>query len=102
LSLTLLDWAAIAGYLLITLVLGLYFPAQVGAEHRGLFCLWAAGELVAGGNVHGGNDVCRGHAAGGYGAGLRAGCGRDWLWWSFLPSGMMTVFCLRDCGGAPG
>jgi len=85
------DWAAIVGYLLITLFLGLYFPWPIGEKHGRLF--------VSGRNVSWWlaerrwcDDFCCGHPAGRDRIGLHTGVAGNWLWWSFLPSGMMTVF----------
>src|SRR5208283_4660877 len=53
------------------------FPAKVGAEHRGLFCIRAPSQLVAGGHLHGGHHVCRGHPAGRQWTRLHPGRGRE-------------------------
>jgi solute:Na+ symporter, SSS family len=91
-TLTLLDWAAIAGYLLLTLGLGIYFRRRSSQNTEEYFVSgrqvtwWLAGTsmvattfaadtpLVVTGLVYSG------------------GIAGNWLWWSFLPSGMMTVF----------
>src|ERR1700676_1307335 len=53
------------------------FPEKIGCEYRGLFRIGPRGELVAGGHVHGGDDVCRGHAAGGGRISVHAGRGGE-------------------------
>ncbi len=53
-----------------------FFSAQVESQHRGIFRLGTSGDVVAGGNVHGGDDVCRGYSARRHRPGLHAGnCG---------------------------
>src|SRR6202167_985711 len=89
---TVLDWSAIVGYLLITLGLGLYFRRRSGKSVDDYFLSgrrvtwWLAGTsmvatifaadtpLVVTGLVY------------------SQGIAGNWLWWSFLLSGMMTVF----------
>lgn len=89
---TLFDWTAIVGYLLVTLFLGLYFRKGAGRSTEDYFVSgrnvswWLAGTsmvattfaadtpLVVAGLVYSG------------------GIAGNWIWWAFLPSGMMTVF----------
>ena len=47
---------------------------------------------MAGGNLHGGHHLCRGHPLWVTGQVVRRGVAANWFWWSFLLSGMMTVF----------
>jgi len=47
---------------------------------------------VAGGNLHGCHHFRGGHALVVTGLVYANGVAGNWLWWSFLPSGMMTVF----------
>ena len=91
-TLTPLDWVVIAGYLLLMLLLGIYFRRRSSRNTEEYFVFGAASHLVACGNFHGGYHVCSGHSAGGDRAGYTQGIAGNWLWWSFLPSGMMTVF----------
>src|ERR1700722_11599078 len=49
------------------------FPAAFQPEHGRIFCVGAAGGVVARGNFDGGDDICRGHAAGGDGPRVFAG-----------------------------
>ena len=89
---TFLDWAAILGYLVITLVLGLYFRSRSGKSVDEYF--------VSGRDVHwllaGTSMVATTFAADTplLVAGLvyTQGIAGNWLWWAFLLSGMMTVF----------
>ena len=89
---TFLDWAAIFGYLGITLVLGLYFRSRSGKSVDDYF--------VSGRDVHwalaGTSMVATTFAADTplLVAGLvySQGISGNWLWWAFLLSGMMTVF----------
>src|ERR1700720_4754024 len=52
---------------------GYLFPAAIEPEHGRIFCVGAAGGVVARGHFDGGDDVCGGHSAGGDGARLFAG-----------------------------
>ncbi len=90
--LTALDWAAIAAYLLITLVLGLYFRGKSGKSTADYFVSgrevswWLAGTSMVATTFAADTPlaVC--------GLVYTQGVAGNWLWWSFLPSGMMTVF----------
>jgi Na+/proline symporter len=92
LHLTALDWAAIAVYLLITLVLGLYFRGKSGKSTADYFVSgrevswWLAGTSMVATTFAADTPlaVC--------GLVYTQGVAGNWLWWSFLPSGMMTVF----------
>src|SRR5690348_18489919 len=91
-SFSALDWLAIVGYLVITLVLGLYFRSRSGKSVDDYF--------VSGRNVHwalaGTSMVATTFAADTpllvAGLVFTQGIAGDWLWWAFLLSGMMTVF----------
>ena len=90
--LTSLDWIAIAGYLIITLVLGLYFRQKSGKSTGDYFVAgrevswWLAGTSMVATTFAADTPlaVC--------GLVYTQGVAGNWLWWSFLPSGMMTVF----------
>ncbi|MGB8493942.1 MAG: sodium:solute symporter family protein [Candidatus Acidiferrum sp.] len=90
--LTALDWAAIVGYLLITLGLGLYFRGRSGKSTADYFVSgrevswWLAGTSMVATTFAADTPlaVC--------GLVYTQGVAGNWLWWSFLPSGMMTVF----------
>jgi Na+/proline symporter len=92
LSLTFLDWAAIAGYLLITLVLGLYFRRKSAQSTEDYFVSgrqvswWLAGTSMVATTFAADTPLAV------TGLVYAQGVAGNWLWWSFLPSGMMTVF----------
>jgi Na+/proline symporter len=90
--LTALDWAAIAGYLLITLVLGLYFRRKSAQSTADYFVSgrqvswWLAGTSMVATTFAADTPLAVS------GLVYTQGVAGNWLWWSFLPSGMMTVF----------
>jgi SSS family solute:Na+ symporter len=92
LHLTLLDWTAIAGYLLITLSLGLYFRRKSGKSTGDYFVAgrqvswWLAGTSMVATTFAADTPLVV------TGLVYANGVAGNWLWWSFLPSGMMTVF----------
>jgi len=92
LSLTALDWAAIAGYLLITLILGLYFRRKSAQSTADYFVSgrqvswWLAGTSMVATTFAADTPLAV------TGLVYTQGVAGNWLWWSFLPSGMMTVF----------
>ena len=89
---TLLDWSAIFGYLLVTLVMGLWFRRRSSQS--------VADYFVSGRNVNwwlaGTSMVATTFAADTplvvTGLVYTQGISGNWLWWALLPSGMMTVF----------
>src|SRR5450631_4141767 len=91
-SFTLLDWSAIVGYLAITISLGLYFRGKSGKSTADYFVSgrqvswWLAGTSMVATTFAADTPLVV--------AGLvyTQGVAGNWLWWSFLPSGMMTVF----------
>jgi Na+/proline symporter len=91
-KLTLLDWAAIAGYLIITLLLGLYFRRKSGKSTEDYFVSgravswWLAGTSMVATTFAADTPLAVS------GLVYTQGIAGNWLWWSFLPSGMMTVF----------
>jgi solute:Na+ symporter, SSS family len=89
---TLLDWSAIVLYLGTTLVLGLYFRSRSGKSVDEYFVSgrnvswWLAGtSMVATTFAADTPLVVTGFV-------YTQGIAGNWLWWAFLPSGMMTVF----------
>jgi len=92
LTLTALDWAAIAAYLLITLVLGLHFRRKSGKSTTDYFVSgrevswWLAGTSMVATTFAADTPLAV------TGLVYTQGIAGNWLWWSFLPSGMMTVF----------
>lgn len=91
-ALTALDWAAIAAYLLITLFLGLYFRGKSGKSTADYFVSgrnvswWLAGTSMVATTFAADTPLVV------TGLVYTQGVAGNWLWWSFLPSGMMTVF----------
>src|SRR5215469_6737120 len=91
-SFTLLDWSAIIGYLAITLVLGLYFRRGAAKSSEDYFVSgrkvpwWLAGTSMVATTFAADTPLLV--------AGLvyTQGIAGNWIWWAFLPSGMMTVF----------
>jgi Na+/proline symporter len=91
-TLTLLDWAAIAGYLLLTLLLGVYFQRRSGSSTEEYFVSgrrvswWLAGTSMVATTFAADTPLVV------TGLVYARGIAGNWLWWSSLPSGMMTVF----------
>src|SRR5256712_12302901 len=88
----LLDWAAVVGYLLITLLLGLYFRRRSSQSTENYFVSgrdvswWLAGTSMVATTFAADTPLAVS------GLVYTQGISGNWLWWSFLPSGMMTVF----------
>ena len=86
------DWIAVAGYLLITLILGLYFRSTSGKSTEDYFVSgrnvswWLAGTSMVATTFAADTPLVV------TGLVYRNGIAGNWFWWSFLPSGMMTVF----------
>lgn len=86
------DWAAVIGYLLITLILGLYFRSRSGKSTEDYFVSgrnvswWLAGTSMVATTFAADTPLVV------TGLVYRNGIAGNWFWWSFLPSGMMTVF----------
>src|ERR1700685_3625661 len=89
---TLLDWSAIIAYLLIPLLLGLYFRRSAARSSEAYFvssrsaAWWLAGTSMVATTFAADTPLLV--------AGLvyTQGIAGNWIWWAFLPSGMMTVF----------
>jgi len=90
--LTLFDWSAVAAYLIITLVLGLYFRSRSGKSTEDYFVSgrtvswWLAGTSMVATTFAADTPLLV------TGLVYSQGIAGNWLWWAFLPSGMMTVF----------
>src|SRR6266853_1503642 len=86
------DWAAIVGYLLITLFLGLYFRGRSGKSTDDYFVSgrnvswWLAGTSMVATTFAADTPLVV------TGLVYTQGIAGNWLWWAFLLSGMMTVF----------
>src|SRR5690242_14982720 len=91
-TLTLLDWAVILGYLLLTLLLGLFFRRRSSRSTEDYFVSgrgatwWLAGTSMVATTFAADTPLVV------TGLVYRNGIAGNWLWWSLLPSGMMTVF----------
>src|SRR5919201_2147961 len=89
---TALDWTAIVAYLAITLFLGLYFRGRSGKSVDDYFVSgrnvswWLAGTSMVATTFAADTPLLV------TGLIYTQGIAGNWLWWSFLPSGMMTVF----------
>ena len=91
-KLTLLDWAAILGYLVVTLVMGGYFRQRSSKSTEDYFVSgrrvswWLAGTSMVATTFAADTPLVV--------AGLvyTQGISGNWIWWAGLLSGMMTVF----------
>src|ERR1700758_2849265 len=89
---TLLDWSAIVAYLGITLLMGLYFRSRSGKSVDDYFVSgrsvswWLAGTSMVATTFAADTPLLV------TGLVYRQGIAGNWIWWSFLLSGMMTVF----------
>src|SRR5712672_4488154 len=91
-TLTLLDWVVIAGYLLLMMLLGIYFRRRSSRDTEEYFVSgrkvtwWLAGTSMVATTFAADTPLVV------TGLVYSQGIAGNWLWWSFLPSGMMTVF----------
>src|SRR5512135_2470463 len=91
-NLSVLDWSAIVGYLAITLAMGLYFRRRSGRSVDDYFVSgrnvswWLAGTSMVATTFAADTPLVV------TGLVYAQGIAGNWLWWSLLPSGMMTVF----------
>ena len=91
-KLTPLDWLAILAYLGVTLVIGLYFRRRSSRSTDDYFVSgravtwWLAGTSMVATTFAADTPLAV------TGLVYAQGIAGNWLWWSFLPSGMMTVF----------
>src|SRR3970282_2126344 len=91
-KLTPLDWLAIVAYLIGTMLVGLYFKrrserstADYFVSGRGV-TWWLAGTSMVATTFAADTPLAV------TGLVYSQGIAGNWLWWSFLPSGMLTVF----------
>src|SRR2546426_5181110 len=86
------DWAAIVGYLLITLFLGLYFRGRSGKSTEDYFVSgrnvswWLAGTSMVATTFAADTPLAV------TGLVYTQGVAGDWVWGGFFPFGMITVF----------
>jgi Na+/proline symporter len=91
-KLTLLDWAVVAAYFLINLLIGLYYRKRASASTDDFFVSgrqvtwWLAGTSMVATTFAADTPLAV------TGLVARQGIAGNWLWWNFLFSGMMTVF----------
>jgi SSS family solute:Na+ symporter len=91
-KLSLSDWWAIAAYLALTLLLGLYFRRRSSRSTEEYFvsgrgvAWWLAGTSMVATTFGADTPLVV------TGLVYSHGIAGNWLWWSLLPSGMMTVF----------
>ncbi|HEV2234772.1 MAG TPA: sodium:solute symporter family protein [Terriglobia bacterium] len=91
-KITLVDWLVVAAYFLINLLIGLYYRKKAGSSTDEFFLSgrevswWLAGTSMVAATFAADTPLAV--------TGLVAtqGIAGNWLWWSFLFSGMMTVF----------
>ena len=87
-----LDWSAVVAYLAITLLLGLYFRSRSGRSVDDYFVSgrnvswWLAGTSMVATTFAADTPLVV------TGLVYAQGVAGNWIWWSFLLSGMMTVF----------
>src|SRR5216683_6489934 len=91
-KLTILDWTIVAAYFLFNLAVGFYYRSRAG-QSTGEFFLsgrnvpwWLAGTSMVATTFAADTPLAV------TGLVARQGIAGNWLWWSFLFSGMMTVF----------
>src|SRR5271154_3939168 len=91
-KLTIADWAVVAAYFLINLIIGLYYRKK-GSESTDEYFVsgrevswWLAGTSMVATTFAADTPLVV------TGLVYTQGIAGNWLWWSFLPSGMMTVF----------
>jgi len=91
-KLTRLDWLVVAAYFLLNLLIGLYYRKKASASTGEFFVSgrqvtwWLAGTSMVATTFAADTPL----AVTGFVA--RQGIAGNWIWWSFLFSGMMTVF----------
>jgi Na+/proline symporter len=91
-KLTLLDWMVVAAYFLVNLGIGLYYRKKASASTDDFFVSgrevtwWLAGTSMVATTFAADTPLAV------TGLVARQGIAGNWLWWSFLFSGMMTVF----------
>ncbi len=91
-KLTLTDWFVVAAYLLFTLILGLYFRRRSSGSTADYFVSgrrapwWLIGTSMVATTFGADTPLVV------TGLVYRNGIAGNWIWWSMLPAGMMTVF----------
>jgi solute:Na+ symporter, SSS family len=91
-KLTFVDWLVVAAYFLINLLIGLYYRRKASASTEDFFVSgrevswWLAGTSMVATTFAADTPLWV------TGQVVRRGVAANWFWWSFLLSGMMTVF----------
>ncbi|MBV9743775.1 MAG: sodium:proline symporter, partial [Acidobacteriia bacterium] len=91
-QLTWIDWAAIASYFLLNFAVGLYYRSRAGKSVSEFFLSgrnvpwWLAGTSMVATTFAADTPLAV------TGMVARGGIAGNWLWWSFVASGMLTVF----------
>ena len=91
-QLTFLDWAIIVAYFVLSLAIGLYYYKRAGSSTGEYFVAgrdlpwWLAGTSMVATTFAADTPLAVTEMV------ARNGVAGNWLWWSMLPSGMLTVF----------
>jgi solute:Na+ symporter, SSS family len=91
-KLTVVDWSVVAAYFLVNLLIGLYYRKKASASTGDFFVSgrqvtwWLAGTSMVATTFAADTPLWV------TGQVVRHGVAANWFWWSFLFSGMMTVF----------
>ncbi|MFZ0962814.1 MAG: sodium:solute symporter family protein [Terriglobia bacterium] len=91
-KLTFIDWLVVAAYFLLNLLIGLYYRKKASASTEDFFVSgrqvswWLAGTSMVATTFAADTPLWV------TGQVVRHGVAANWFWWSFLLSGMMTVF----------
>ena len=91
-TLTPIDWTIIAAYFVLSLVIGLYYYRRAGESMGEYFVAgrdlpwWLAGTSMVATTFAADTPLAVTEMV------ARNGVAGNWLWWSMLPSGMLTVF----------
>src|SRR6187551_694751 len=91
-NLSLLDWSVIAAYFLFNLGIGLYYSRRASGSTSEFFLSgrdlpwWLAGTSMVATTFAADTPLAVTEMV------ARNGVAGNWLWWSMLPSGMLTVF----------
>jgi solute:Na+ symporter, SSS family len=91
-TLTFIDWAIIVAYFILSLAIGLYYYRRAGESTGEYFVAgrdlpwWLAGTSMVATTFAADTPLAVTEMV------ARNGVAGNWLWWSMLPSGMLTVF----------
>jgi SSS family solute:Na+ symporter len=91
-QLTTIDWVIIAAYFALSLAIGLYYYRRAGESTEQFFVAgrnlpwWLAGTSMVATTFAADTPLAVTEMV------TRNGVAGNWLWWSLLPSGMLTVF----------